>query len=209
VNGTGVQESLCEIPCSGPDTGCLVIPLERLLEAQACRRLPWWRAQGFAPTVPGPEAALPSPWPDHPPGWQGPGKGWGRPFLDAPPEWGLTTRADWLLDRKGIPELVFLGPPTPTLRFRARLTATLVMLRGNSEVKLGWQGWPCNGASGTWLGEWPRVLPLRLPLVKLEALAASLDELRHDLDHPWPPARSTAKSHCWDCPASRLCADFY
>ena len=203
------QESLWEIPCGGPEAECQVIALERLLEAQVCRRLPWWRAQGFVPAAPGPEAELPSPWPDHPPGWQGPGKGWARPFLDAPPEWGLNARADWLLERNGQPELVFLGPPTPTLRLRARLTGTLMMLRGNPEVMLSWQGWPRNWASGTWLGEWPRVLPLRLPLVQPEALAASLDRLRRDLDHPWPPAKSTPTARCWDCPASRLCADFY
>jgi hypothetical protein len=202
-------EVLPEVPCAGPAGELAVLTLEHLLDFRLCHRLPWWRAQGFAPAPPGPEAGLPWPWPDLPPGWPGPARGWARAFLEAPPEWGLGARADWILEQAGRPCLVFLGPPTPTLRLRARLLGTLVGLRGNAEPSLGWQGLPAKGLSGTWLGEWPRVQPLRLPLVAPAALAATLATLRRDLERPWPPARSAPRARCWDCPASRLCADFY
>ena len=197
------------IPCGGPADEDQVIDLDRLLEARACRRLPWWRAQGFAPAAPGPEAKLPAPWPEFPPGWRGPGRGWGRPFLDAPPEWGLRTRADWLLEQGGLPQLVFLGPPTPTLRLRAQFTGALLMLRGNPEPELGWQGLSLGGIPATWLCDWPEVRRLRLPMAQPQALAAVLAGLRRDLGYPWPPPRSAPRARCRDCPASRLCADFY
>ncbi len=204
-----VCEAAAEVPCAGPNADLTVLTLEHLLDARFCRRLAWWRAQGFVPSLSGFEVELPSPWPELPPGWIGPGRGWPRAFLDAPPAWGLTARADWVVARDGHPHLVFLGPSTPTLRLRAQLMGTLLGLRRNPEPSLGWQGLPLGGLSGTWLGEWPRVQPLRLPPMSPGTLAKALEALRQDLDNPWPPVRSAPRSRCWDCPASRLCADFF
>lgn len=201
-------EALPEVSCAGVAEDLVVFSLERLLEARLCRRLPWWRTQGFAPAPPDWKAELPSPWPHLPPGWWGSGRGWPRPFLEAPPEWGLSARTDWLLEQDGRPHLVLLGPPTPTLRLRARILGTLMGLRGHSAPGLGWQGLPPGGLSCTWLGEWPRVQPLKLPLASHEALASALETLRRDMEKPWPPARSAPRVRCWDCSASRLCADY-
>ncbi len=193
--------------CSAPPTDLPVLDLDRLVELHLCRRLPWWRAQGLARGPQEEDLDPPLPWPGLPPGWRGPGRGWVRPSLDAPPEQGLRARADWVIEAQAGFTLVLLGEPSPGRRRRLRLLGAAFQLRGNPAPGLAYQRWPPGGPSGTWLGDWPAVQALPAPAFPPAALVAPLTLLRQDLEDPCPPPRTAPQARCWDCPASRFCAD--
>jgi hypothetical protein len=151
---------------------------------------------------------LPEPWPNQPPGWTGLGRGWAGRWLDSPEPVSVYAQSHWIAEVNGRPQVIMLGERTPRLLFQAQGLAFILTLRGNPIPSLWRQPWPLQGkCQGTWLGDWPRVVPFPSEPLVLSTWQQRVHALNQAFQFPLPPEPTAPPGRCWDCPARNLCAD--
>lgn len=177
------------------------LPVDRLVDAFRCRRLPWWREQGLAKERE--SEAMPMPWPAKPPGWRWSGQGWPRTIVqDADGLWG---RCDWMVKGARGHHLVVLGELTPTHRLRLRMLGALWESVHGEKPGLWFQ--PTGVSVGRWDGVWPITCRARVEPLAVPDLMVAADQVRATLNSPWPPDGTAPSGRCWDCPGFCFCGD--